>query len=799
MKNEARPRAGRVLLMWGWAMGGLGACGVASPAGGESEAVAHVLPPLEVSASRRVEETTSAAVLDGGFLAEFGVEGHEDLSWFVPGLVAQEQSPATPSLNIRGITTDSGDPRGETRVAVFQDGVSIGRMRGAAVEFFDLERVEVLKGPQGTLFGRGAEIGAIAITQAKAGERTEAELATRAGERGERGAEGMLNVPLVQGEWAARVAFRVSQRDGYTENLAGGPALNGRDTAAARLALRWTPGDGATSVDLLLNHQRDRPPATGVKSMVIPTSAGDTDAFGATELNRADELRVDRRVSGATLLAERKLAEGWTLRSVGGLRGFDSFEDYDGDGSRLHLLEFSEDARGRQASQELRLHYDDDGPLAAFVGVGWFRETGSQRIDALADDRALWPLFSDDFRDGLVAAGVPGALAGTAVPAMNPVSPQAALPAEFAFFNSPFLPPSLRALSALAGAPLAGPTTESYINDARTEAFDLVLDGTWRASGRWSFTAGLRLVTERVRSGYEVIDRDEASALGAVLGASPNGLFAPTDGRREAEGRFDSWDGRAGVAYAFASGLSGYVAISRGHRPTSLLVDEDSVTELREESVVHGELGLRGEARALPLAWHAAVFRYRYRHFQTSVVDPANPARFVPLDAGNATGRGFEFSVRARPDARLMCFASYAFTDVVFDGFDDEGRPQQYAGDTPRLSPRHALTLGATAELARGRRGAVFVSPVFHYTSERWFDDDNDAYGGRLRQGGYGLVNLSVGWRSTGGDWSAVVVATNLLDREYLADAGNIGGAFGLPTTLAGAPRQLSAVVTRRW
>ena len=53
MKNEARPRAGRVLLMWGWAMGGLGACGVASPAGGESEAVAHVLPPLEVSASRR--------------------------------------------------------------------------------------------------------------------------------------------------------------------------------------------------------------------------------------------------------------------------------------------------------------------------------------------------------------------------------------------------------------------------------------------------------------------------------------------------------------------------------------------------------------------------------------------------------------------------------------------------------------------------------------------------------------------------------------------------------------------------
>src|SRR5690606_5855263 len=118
---------------------------------------------------------------------------------------------------------------------------------------------------------------------------------------------------------------------------------------------------------------------------VVPTSRGDTDAFRATELTRGRELRVDREVAGVTLLAERKLTEGWTLRSVGGVRRFNSFEDYDGDGSRLPLLEFSEDARGKQASQELRLHYDKEGTFAGFVGVGWFREEGSQRIDALAD------------------------------------------------------------------------------------------------------------------------------------------------------------------------------------------------------------------------------------------------------------------------------------------------------------------------------------------------------------------------------------------------------------------------------
>ena len=69
---------------------------------------------------------------------------------------------------MRGITTDSGDPRSETRISLFQDGVSISRSRASVVELFDLERIEVLKGPQGTLFGRGAEIGAISIIQNKA-------------------------------------------------------------------------------------------------------------------------------------------------------------------------------------------------------------------------------------------------------------------------------------------------------------------------------------------------------------------------------------------------------------------------------------------------------------------------------------------------------------------------------------------------------------------------------------------------------------------------------------------------------
>ena len=101
-------------------------------------------------------------------LETLGIEQFDELSDFVPGLEVQEQSPNNPGFVIRGITSDDGAATGEARVAVFQDGVSISRARSAYVELFDIERVEVVKGPQATLFGRGALIGAINVIQNKA-------------------------------------------------------------------------------------------------------------------------------------------------------------------------------------------------------------------------------------------------------------------------------------------------------------------------------------------------------------------------------------------------------------------------------------------------------------------------------------------------------------------------------------------------------------------------------------------------------------------------------------------------------
>ena len=129
------------------------------------------LEAVEVMALKRVQSIQAVPIVitaySGAFFDAAGIDRYKDLAPLVPGVFIQEQSPNNPGIKIRGVTTDSGDPRLETRVSIFQDGVSISRSCGSVSELFYLERVELPKGPQGTLFGRGTEVGAISIIQRK--------------------------------------------------------------------------------------------------------------------------------------------------------------------------------------------------------------------------------------------------------------------------------------------------------------------------------------------------------------------------------------------------------------------------------------------------------------------------------------------------------------------------------------------------------------------------------------------------------------------------------------------------------
>lgn len=757
------------------------------------------LDKFEVTAQKRVqfigEVPIPLTAYTGTFLEQVGVTDYKDLAPFVPGLFIQEQSPNNPGINLRGITTDSGDPRSETRISIFQDGVSISRSRASVVELFDLERVEVLKGPQGTLFGRGAEIGAISLIQNKAKNETTGALTLGFGDFNERRLSGHYNAPLVADKLFGRVAFAYARHDGTIENLADGSALNGKDTTALRTALRWQPEGGRTTADLILNWQHDNPPGTSFKSGVIPTSRGETDPFTAAELNRGRALRVDRTVWGATGILEHQFNDAWSMTSITGWREYDSHEEFDADGARIFLLEFAEDTRGRQFSQELRFNFANGGRFTGFAGAGWFHETGTARVPLHTDERQLWPFLSGSFRSGLLGAGLPATLVNFAVPALNPFAPQAALPATFAAFANPALPPSLQGLAFLAGAPLQPRRTDEYTQSARTRAFDVFFDGTWRATDRLELTAGLRLTHEKLTSGYEA-HNGTPPTLGFIVNSIPGYPYLPTTGKRESGATTSAWDGRLIAKYNFSKTLNAYAGVARGRRPESVLVDSTSTTVAREEVVWNYEAGLKGALAGRRVHWQASAFHYDYAHFQTTLLSLGS---FRVLDAGNATGRGFEFGLQGAVSDHVNLFVNYGYTHATFDDTGDDGQPQQYAGYTFRLSPRNTFSVGGTFTLSRGDAGQFFLTPVYQYKSQYYFEDNNASFGGSLRQDGYSLVNLRAGWRSADGRWEVTAHADNLFDKQYLIDAGNVGGSFGIPTFVAGHPRRFGLQASRRW
>jgi len=539
------------------------------------------LESFTVSAQKRVQSVADVpvpiTVYTGSFLERAGVSDYKGLAPLVPGLLIQEQSPNNPGINLRGITTDSGDPRAETRISIFQDGVSISRSRASVVELFDLERIEVLKGPQGTLFGRGAEIGAISLVQNKAKHEDSGEVTLGFGDYAERRASGHANMVIDRDHLAARFAFAYRENDGTIDNLADGSTLNGKKTLALRGALNWRLMP-ATTADIIVNWQNDTPPGVAFTSGVIPDSRGSTSPFSAAELNRGAKLGVDRTVGGVTAIVAHEFSKNVSLTSTTGWRQYDSYENFDADGSRLPLLEFAEDSRGRQFSQELRVNFNDGGRFTGFAGASWFSESGVSRVPFYQDERQLWPFLAGSFRDGLIGGGLPASFANAFVPPANPFVPQAALPLSFAGFATPGLPAQLRSLAGLAGAPLRPSRTDDYTQSGRTRAFDVFVDATWRATDQIEFTAGLRLAHENLTSGYQVNNDAAFQTLGFIVNSIPGYPYLPSGGKREASASASSWDGRLIGRYEFSKTLNAYASVSRGHRPRALLLDSTTTT-----------------------------------------------------------------------------------------------------------------------------------------------------------------------------------------------------------------------------
>lgn len=757
------------------------------PACAEASADAAELDRIVVTAQKREQQVQEVPIaitaLSGEFLDQLNIVNFADINGFVPGLQTQVQSPNNPGFVIRGITSDSGDSQVEPRVSVFQDGVPISRSRGAVVEFLDLERIEVLRGPQGTLFGRGAQIGAVHLIQNKARDESSAHIRVGLGNLDAMSLEGHANTPISESLFA-RLAVLHEQRDGFIENLSGGD-LNGRDTTAVRLSFGLNVGE-RSRMDLIVNHQTDSPPGTAFRSHVIPTREGSTELFrSAADLNRGKALGLDRQVDGLTLLGDFVLTDSLGLSSITGWRDFDSREEFDADGSQAHVLEFAEEAEGRQFSQELRLNYDAGGRFRGFAGVSWFDERGSQRVPFSTDERSFYALLSP-----VLNAATGGAL--PIVPLLNPDGTP----------NTAHVPPALPGLAPGLPAliPLKPLHREEYANFGAVEALEFFADGTWQLTERLDLTLGLRGTRERVDNAYEALYFGQPSALGQLLPspaapAFPNVLFRPTQGVVRGSETYDSMVGRAVLGWRVSDVLNTYASVARGRRPDVLQVDGSGVQEIPAEIVLSYELGAKGELAGGRFLYDMAVFRYDYSDFQAQVQNPNPPPFFITTNAGNASAHGVELSFSQRISEGLGAFLNIGWIDASFDDTDDAGNPQALAGNRFRLTPEYTAAAGFDWRWMLADGGALYVRPSYSWRSQVFFEDANQP---GIEQAAYGLFNLSAGWRFNP-HVELQVYGQNLNDKEYLIDAGNTGALFGVPTFIPGMPRTYGLRVRLDW
>ncbi len=815
-------------------------------AGGEPAAPpADIVVTAQLRPQNPIDVPIALTVTSGADLARLGVDDFEAFARLVPGFTVQNESPNNPGFVLRGITSDSGASFSEQRVSIFQDGVSISKSRGSYVELFDMARIEVAKGPQSTLYGRGALIGAVNLIQNKADPR---DFAARArveyGNYDSKLAEGMVNVPL-SANTALRLSGRLRERDGYVPSLLGGRAFNSVDTRAARAAFRAE--SGGLTFDLIGNYELDRQAGTPFKSISYrPTDPltgaviGDAGRYSGASLAPAQgfeggrPLGTRREVWGVTALAAWELSDRWKIDSVSAYRRFDAYGVFDADGLSLPILTAADDVVGRQASQDLRLTYQADR-LTVFIGASYFHESGSQRTPATFDERGLIARLA-----GALNGGIPGRPATDPAPIglfANPAFTGALLQGIAGATGTALSP----AQAAAIGANLRAAGGEVSTNGARTDAIDVFADATYRLTDRIEIGGGIRYAHDDKRTRYaaSIIGgrsvaagflaalsqppavRDALLGALAVPGAAtippsaafPVPLFGlstqPTANNGDTEsatlsnGGF-SW--RVTARYAPTAATSLYLSYARGRRPQILSGTSPAVpfgpatfATLPAEQVDSYEAGAKTVLAGRTLFLDGATYLYEYRDFQTIV---QQGTQLVPTNAGRARSYGAEVQARWMPDRYLTAFADYAYNHSRF-------RSGVRRGNRFRLAPDHMASLGVIASLPVGT-GAITVTPSLTYQSCIFFDDDNDRPDLQRppaslvadtvqdeRQRGYALANLRLGYAPEGGRWRIEGYVENLFDRRYVRDAGNTGDAIGLATFVAGDPRfyGLSATV----
>jgi iron complex outermembrane receptor protein len=375
---------------------------------GQVPSAATVLESVEVTAlktrNRLQDVPASVTALTADDLARAGLVNSADLQQRVPGLSLSSGGRET-NLAIRGVSNNVRSIGADPSNAVHLDGVYLPRSSMALTELFDLQRVEVLKGPEGTLYGRNATGGAINVVTRKPNANPSAEGFVGSGSLGLRRTQ--VAVGGGTDDVSGRLAVAYTKDDGYTRNLSTGTGLDSNDFKAFRGQLRMALG-GKSDITLLAQASEDKGTLgygvstdTAIKGPLYPYSLGDPDyrLTAADHRTNARNIRLDSPVTSSRKTNVMAATVNWDLGPVGfkSITGFTSFKsgdrnDVDWTGAKLETQDTTTDVNS--TSQEFQLFSQGDGPLEWTAGVFLYRDKGTETLD--------WLLY------GPLNCGVPG-------------------------------------------------------------------------------------------------------------------------------------------------------------------------------------------------------------------------------------------------------------------------------------------------------------------------------------------------------------------------------------------------------
>ncbi|MDG2087427.1 MAG: TonB-dependent receptor [Arenicellaceae bacterium] len=736
-------------------------------------------------------------VISGAQLTELGVTDVFDLQQSTPGLIVDaNQTATTTNFSIRGVGTSAQNFGLESSVGLYMDGVYQSRQSSMVNEMVDIERVEVLRGPQGTLFGRNSPSGALLMQSVAPSHESSGFLDVTAGNLGLRTVSGAVGGSLVDDVLAFRITGFNTDRDGYVDALGiGDNIINDRNRFGFRGQLLYTPNDDV-SVRVIADYSEVDEVCCGAATVrnnffsaagaplsdALLTSLGvplvlENQVFD--DVMRVNELPVSQnKNSGVSAEINWDVDNGGTFTSITSFRSFDSVDTTDVDFSAARLFNNTRDGESDVFTQEVRFTNNGD-KLNYIVGAYYYQQDlDSTSFFDLGVDFTTLALSS--------AAALVGGLNGLSA-ATGGALPRVAAPFPQAAFSRDVFQQEQKAWAVFGQLDYNLTDTLTLTAGLRftSEHKDVTGAFTQSAVGPAANLAGIGANLLAVGAGLAAPN----AALYAPMYRTGWGLsLTPTIAPRSdltASLEDDQVTGTLKLSWAVNDTTMAYASFGTGYKSGGTNTDRIASFQSQifaPETSESFEVGVKADFPDQSLRLNIAAHISTFDDFQTNAFSGGS---FNLSNAGQLESKGMEVELVWSPTDDFSLSAGYAFTDAIYKSHEKAncwvatplltGQPDPGAisnssfcdrsGDRVNPNSEHFYTVSATKMFPVSSAMSAYVHADYNYRGNANMDGDADPLKSR---GGFGLANARMGMTWLDNDVDLSIWARNLFNEDYL-------------------------------